>query len=80
MQVHEFGSGAFPILAKTDRSGLEDCVGKDCPTVYGAEGDDILIQGYETSLLFRENSIPDGERVVRIPRGLLRQLVANGEL
>ena len=80
MQPDDFAGNNFPILAKTDQSGFADCTGSNCPTIYQADDDDVLIQGYDANGLFLENALPKGERVVRIPRGLLRQLVANGEL
>lgn len=78
MNGHLAPSNGFPVLAKTDRTGAADCPGNNCPTVYGFEGDDILIQGYEADALIA--SVPAGEKVVRIPKGLIRQLVANGQI
>jgi hypothetical protein len=76
MKVGEKVNG-FVVLANTDEMGNLECSGKGCPTVYSMEGDDVLVQGYVARGLFGAAEIPEGEDVVRIPKGLLRQLVAN---
>ncbi len=46
------------------------CSSKACPTVFVAEGDDLVVQGYVVPDQ-RDGSIPAGEARVRIPRHLL---------
>ncbi len=70
----------FEVLANTDTAGLDGCVGGNCPTVYATAEGDLLVQGYTADDLFEGSFIPDGESVVRIPAGLIRQLVERNSL
>lgn len=49
------------------------CSGGDCPTIYGTDGDDVLVQGYVVTDPDALAAIgaPEGEAVVRIPRYVL---------
>lgn len=74
-------AGALRVLANTSADGgTTGCSGGNCPTVYEFGGDSVLVQGYAASEIFARGTLPDGEEVVRIPKGLLRQLVARGEI
>jgi hypothetical protein len=42
------------------------CSAGGCPTVYAAEEDDVIVQGYTETL-----DTPDGESAVRIPHHVL---------
>lgn len=79
MKIGEKVSG-YTVLANTDRSGLQGCSGKSCPTVYQFDEDSVLVQGYIAGDLFSAGDVPTGEDVVRVPKGLLRQLAAEGNL
>lgn len=47
-----------------------DChQGSTCPTVWDTEGDDLLIQGYQTDS--HELAVPAGELIVRLPRQVI---------
>ena len=44
---------------------LTRCTAGQCPTIYETSTGDIIVQGYEESMV-----TPDGERAVRIPRSV----------
>ncbi|WP_170927224.1 hypothetical protein [Agreia sp. VKM Ac-1783] len=48
--------------------------------MYETDEDSVIVQGYIARDKFEGDFIPAGEDVVQIPKGLLRQLVANGSL
>lgn len=77
MTTHGTTNPTLKVLANTDAQGLDTCSGGGCPTVYEIDDDTIAVQGYVVDGLFEAGFIPAGENVVRIPKGLLRQLAAN---
>ncbi len=77
MSVHGSTNQVFPVLANTIADGSIGCNGGKCPTVYEADENTLIVQGYRADDQFETGFVPDGEGVVRIPKGLLRQLVAN---
>lgn len=50
-----------------------ECDDRGCPAFYD-DGDSYLIQGYQADGALRADLVPDGERVVRIPKSLVDQL------
>lgn len=77
MTTHGTSTPTLKVLANTNAEGLDGCNGGGCPTVYEIDENTIAVQGYVADGLFENGFIPDGENVVRIPKGLLRQLAAN---
>ncbi|MGL4340590.1 MAG: hypothetical protein ACRCSP_09255 [Rhodoglobus sp.] len=67
----------YPVVANTDKIGLGGCGGGGCPTVYEVDADTLLIQGYTADDRFEPGFVPDGENVIRIPKGLLVQFAKN---
>jgi hypothetical protein len=51
------------------------CSGGDCPTIYGTDDGDVLVQGYVVTDpdALKAIGAPEGEAVVRIPRYVLDQ-------
>lgn len=47
------------------------CASGGCPAIFADEGDMIVVQGYAVSAADAGIDLPDGELLVRIPRGLL---------
>lgn len=60
----------LPVLAATP------CGSAACPTVYLADDDHVVVQGYSTDASVPGIDLPAGESLVRIPRSLLVATVA----
>jgi len=78
MSGHSAANPVYPTLANTTPDGLSKCSGGPCPTVFDLGDDMLAVQGYPTGDLFADGFIPQGEDVVRVPKGLIRQLIAGG--
>lgn len=77
MNVHGTENSVFRVLANTTADGTTSCGTGGCPTVYEIDDETLVIQGYEASAMFDSAFVPDGENVVRVPKGLIRQLIAS---
>lgn len=54
------------------------CEDRNCPTVYEIDDETLVVQGYKARELFSGDDIPATEDVVRIPKELIRKLIASG--
>ena len=49
-----------------------ECGAQGCPTIYAAENDEVVVQGYIEHI-----TTPEGESAVRLPANLLSEAVKN---
>ncbi len=77
MALHGKDHLEFRVIANTTADGTTSCGNGGCPTVYEVDDDTFVIQGYEANQMFESGFVPAGENVVRIPKGLIRQLLAS---
>jgi hypothetical protein len=68
MQVPGYARRGFRVAAKGT-----------CPTVYRTDRGTLVVQGYAVTAEHVGVDLPDGERLVEIPGGLLVQAVSNVE-
>jgi hypothetical protein len=47
------------------------CGSGGCPTIFAADDDSVVVQGYVVDAAEAGVDLPDGELLVRIPRSLL---------
>jgi hypothetical protein len=48
------------------------CASGGCPTIFAADGDMVVVQGYAVDAAEAGVDLPEGEFLVRIPRDLLQ--------
>jgi hypothetical protein len=48
------------------------CASSGCPTIFAEDGDTVVVQGYVVDAAEAGIELPEGELLVRIPRGLLQ--------